>query len=173
MTQTNPSPDQAQMNMEDFKQAELHAFRVRSCQIVLAGKAYSSENSPVRSIKAGRRRAVSCVSGNFVYQIKSNALQLGPECTSPLEELSLPADCRSSGFTPRLFIFDKVPRHSAFGDTHSWALSMLTKNYLAQGGDVFIGEDCCWDHLEEKASASMRLVINKIARGPDALWRGL
>lgn len=173
MTHTNLSPEEAQANMEDFKQAELHAFRVKSCQIVLAGKAYSSKNSPVRSIKTGRKRAVSCVSGKFVYQIKSNALDLGPECTSPMEEFMLPVDCRSSGFTPKLFIFDEAPRHSAFDDTHSRTLSMLTAMYIGQGGDVYIGEDCCWNYLEKEASASMRLLINKFARYPDVLWRGL
>ncbi|SEL45017.1 hypothetical protein [Pacificibacter marinus] len=74
------------------------------------------------------------------------------------EELDFPLDCVASGFVPVLLVLDS---------TTNPKLTELTRAFLAQGGEVYIGEDA-WAHLDELAGPTMANFIDRYVREPMA-----
>ena len=72
------------------------------------------------------------------------------------EELDFPIDCRKSRFKPVLVCMD---------GTRNPKLDALTAAFLAQKGEVYIGNDA-WTHLESLAGETMSAFLERYVRGP-------
>ena len=99
---------------------------------------------------------MDCLRGGEAYEIKIRVTIAASGQGRWGEELSFPADCKASKFTPVLLVLD---------GTENSKLSELAKTFRQQGGSAYLGEDA-WAHLEAEAGPTMSVFIEKYIRGP-------
>ena len=122
----------------------------------VGGVPVSAKSSPIKRDGAGRGRQVDCLRGNQAYEIKIRVTIAASGQGRWKEELSFPADCEASGYTPVLVVFD---------GTDNSKLSELSEAFLRHSGQVYVGEDA-WGHLESEAGSTMGIFVDKYIRGP-------
>ncbi len=123
----------------------------------IGGASFSSNRSPIRRADDRTKgRQVDCVRGKLAYEIKIRVTTAASGQGRWREELDFPADCRQSGYTPVLIVFDPTPNQK---------LSELVAAFDKQGGTTFVGE-AAWQHLEEAAGPTMSVFLEKYVRQP-------
>jgi len=123
----------------------------------IGGASFSASKSPIRRVKdRNKGRQVDCIRGDLAYEIKIRVTIAASGQGRWQEELEFPQDCRDSGYTPVLVVFDPTPNPK---------LSELTKAFEEQGGTSFVG-DAAWGHLEEVAGQTMTVFLRKYVRQP-------
>ena len=113
-------------------------------------------SSPVQRGGTGRGRQVDCLRGTKAYEIKIRVTIAASGQGRWGEELSFPADCEASGFTPILLVLD---------GTENPKLAELAETFIRHGGHAHVGEDA-WAHLEAEAGPTMSVFIEKYIRDP-------
>ena len=103
-------------------------------------------------------RAASCILDKFAYEIKIRVTIAASGQGRWREELEFPIDCRDSGFTPVLVVFDP---------TQNPKLDELVRAFAAVKGITYVGDDA-WRHLEEKAGQALSHFIENYVRTPIA-----
>jgi hypothetical protein len=118
----------------------------------------SQGKSPIRRASdSSKGRQVDCVLGTeYAYEMKLRVTSAASGQGRWGEEMQFPVDCRHSGYTPVLIVFDPTPNSK---------LDELSRAFNEAGGAVYIGEDA-WAHLDEKAGRTMATFIEKYVRGP-------
>ena len=122
----------------------------------VGGVPVSATSSPIKRSGTGRGRQVDCLRGNNAYEIKIRVTIAASGQGRWQEELSYPADCEASGYTPVLVVFD---------GTDNPKLSELRDAFMRHGGRAYVGEEA-WAHLESEAGPTMGLFVDKYIRGP-------
>lgn len=123
----------------------------------VGGEAYSANRSPVkRRDRAADGRQVDCIYDDRAYEIKMRVTVAASGQGRWAEEKDFPADCRASGYTPVLLVFD---------DTQADKLDELSAIFLREGGEVRVGQGA-WEHLEELAGPTMSTFLEKYVRAP-------
>jgi hypothetical protein len=123
----------------------------------MGGVPVSATKSPVRRREdPNKGRQVDCLSEDRAYEFKLRVTIAASGQGRWREELDFPADCRASGFTPVLIVFDPTPNSK---------LTDLRKAFLAQSGEVYVGKDA-WKHLDAKAGKTMATFLAKYVRQP-------
>lgn len=124
----------------------------------IGGTPFSASKSPIRRHQDGKRggRQVDCVRAKRAYELKMRVTIAASGQGRWGEELAFPNDCRHSGYTPVLVVFDP---------TENPKLSELKKAFLAANGEVYVGKDA-WRHLEEAAGKTMGTFLDKYVRSP-------
>ncbi len=128
----------------------------------IGGSPISADDSPVRRGGKGRGRQVDCMRGTDAYEIKIRVTIAASGQGRWAEELSFPADCEASGFTPILVVLD---------GTQNPKLSELVETFVGHGGRAYVGDDA-WAHLEAEAGPTVSVFIEKYIRAPfDELFK--
>lgn len=129
----------------------------------VGGVPVSASASPVRRHDdSGKGRQVDCIRRKRAYEIKLRVTIAASGQGRWKEELAFPVDCRTSGYTPVLIVFDPTPNPK---------LSELVRAFQAQKGAVYVGDDA-WAHLEKEAGQTMARFIERYVREPlDSLLR--
>ncbi len=122
----------------------------------VGGMPMPAKLSPVKNKKTGSGRQVDCLRGNSAYEIKMRVTTAASGQGRWREELSFPADCEASGYTPVLVVFD---------GTHNPKLSELCNAFTRHGGQAHIGEDA-WGHLQSESGPTMSIFIKKYIQTP-------
>lgn len=122
----------------------------------MGGEPMSAGSSPVRRGGTGRGRQVDCLRGTDAYEIKIRVTIAASGQGRWGEELSFPADCEASGFTPVLVVLD---------GTKNPKLSELAEAFDRHGGRAYVGDDA-WAHLDAEAGPTMSVFIEKYIRDP-------
>jgi hypothetical protein len=129
----------------------------------IGGVPFSSQRSPIkRKPKNGGepegRRQVDCIRGQDkrAYELKVRVTIAASGQGRWAEELSFPADAKYSGYTPILVVLDP---------TENDKLTSLSRAFLQEGGEIYIGDDA-WQHLEEQAGPIMSQFIERYVRLP-------
>jgi hypothetical protein len=129
----------------------------------LGGVPVGSRNSPVKRINVDgnvtdKSRQVDCyiAAENLAYEFKLRITIAASGQGRFGEELSFPRECHAAGLIPVLIVLDPTP---------STRLSELSKAFINNGGQVFIGDDA-WKHLEDKAGAIMANFIDNYIKPP-------
>lgn len=123
----------------------------------IGGTPASSQRSPVHRAKDNKKgRQVDCLKGNEAYEIKLRVTIAASGQGRWSEELEFPIDCKDSGYTPVLIVFDPTPNPK---------LQQLKKVFLENNGKVFIGEEA-WRHLDDEAGLTMARFLDKYVRAP-------
>jgi hypothetical protein len=125
----------------------------------LGGVPASARKSPIRRQSDKRKgRQVDCIRGKSAYEIKLRVTIAASGQGRWKEELAFPIDCQASGYTPVLVVLDP---------TVNPKLEELKCAFLAEGGDVYVGDDA-WKHLEATAGVTMGLFLTKYVHEPIA-----
>ncbi|HRJ40667.1 MAG: hypothetical protein KJZ86_06330 [Caldilineaceae bacterium] len=125
----------------------------------IGGVSFSAGKSPIRRRSdPDKGRQVDCIRENVAYEIKLRVTIAASGQGRWGEELDFPLDCKASGFTPVLVVFDPTPNTK---------LAELTGAFESANGNTFIGE-AAWEHLEEAAGDAMGIFIEKYVRAPIA-----
>ncbi|MDF3362794.1 hypothetical protein HLM50_17165 [Sulfitobacter sp. Ks41] len=98
----------------------------------------------------------SGLKGKFGYQIRGSATEdfLG---SRNWEDTQLVAfELYSSGYIPRLIIFEEVSTS---------ILERLMRSYAKYGGEIFCGQ-LAWEHVKAQASENLKLCIDRYCRDP-------
>lgn len=122
----------------------------------MGGSPAPAGSSPVRRGGTGRGRQVDCLRGTDAYEIKIRVTIAASGQGRWAEELSFPADCEASGFTPVLVVLD---------GTENPKLTELAETFVRHGGHAYVGRDA-WAHLEAEAGPTMSVFIEKYIRDP-------
>jgi hypothetical protein len=124
--------------------------------------AIGGTSAPARSSPVTRRgdgtqgRQVDCIRRGNAYEFKLRVTIAASGQGRWREELEFPADCRESGFTPQLIVFDPTPNPK---------LHELRTAFQESGGQAHIGADA-WDHLEGLAGPTMATFLDRYLRDP-------
>jgi hypothetical protein len=70
--------------------------------------------------------------------------------------LDVPSDCKASGFTPVLVVLDPTPNPK---------LAELQTKFIAEGGEVYIGEGA-WTYLRSLAGPTMSRFLDQYVQVP-------
>jgi hypothetical protein len=129
----------------------------------LGGVAMSAAKSPVRRHdEPSKGRQVDCIRRRLAYEIKLRVTIAASGQGRWAEEMGFPLDCRASGYTPVLLVFDPTPNPK---------LSELVRAFEAQKGLAHVGA-AAWAHLEKEAGKTMATFLDKYVRAPlDGLLR--
>jgi len=123
----------------------------------IGGVPASARNSPIRRRSdQGKGRQVDCIKGPRAYELKLRVTIAASGQGRWGEELEFPADCRASGYTPVLVVFDGTPNAK---------LSALKAAFEAENGEVYIGE-AAWEHLNGMAGATMARFLERYVHRP-------
>jgi hypothetical protein len=123
----------------------------------IGGTPVSAARSPVKRRSDSRKgRQVDCLLGKRAYELKIRMTIAASGQGRWGEELDFPLDCVASDYVPVLLVLDS---------TTNPKLTELTKAFLAQGGEVYIGEDA-WAHLDKLAGPTMANFIDRYVREP-------
>lgn len=123
----------------------------------IGGAPVGSKRSPVkRAANKAKGRQVDCIREKHAYEFKMRVTIAASGQGRWGEELQFPVDCKQSGFTPVLIVLDS---------TANPKLEELTNAFLAQDGEVYVGEEA-WKHLEGAAGATMTKFLEKYIREP-------
>lgn len=126
----------------------------------IGGMPVSQGRSPIRrALDPTKGRQVDCILGTeYAYEMKLRVTIAASGQGRWGEELQFPLDCKNSGYTPVLIVFDP---------TSNSKLTELSRAFKNAGGDVYVGADA-WTHLDEKAGETMATFIEKYVRKPIA-----
>lgn len=123
----------------------------------LGGTAAPARLSPVkRRGNPSKGRQVDCILGDSAYEFKLRMTIAASGQGRWGEELDFPEDCKASGFTPQLIVFDSTP---------SPKLTELMSAFEAAGGKSHVGPDA-WGHLEDLAGPTMAKFLDRYLRDP-------
>ncbi|MCY4069392.1 MAG: hypothetical protein OXE79_09870 [Acidimicrobiaceae bacterium] len=122
----------------------------------VGGMHMPAKSSPIKREGVGSGRQVDCLKGNNAYEIKMRVTIAASGQGRWGEELSFPADCAASGYTPVLVVFD---------GTANPKLSKLCNAFQQHGGQAHIGEDA-WRHLQSESGPTMGAFIKKYIQAP-------
>jgi hypothetical protein len=123
----------------------------------LGGSPAAARKSPIkRNNNPKEGRQVDCIRDQRAYEFKLRVTIAASGQGRWGQELQFPIDCRKSGYTPVLIVFDP---------TKNTKLTELERAFKAQNGEVYIGDDA-WAHLEKEAGKTMSMFINKYVRTP-------
>ncbi|WP_322513322.1 hypothetical protein [Chloroflexus sp.] len=123
----------------------------------IGGVSLSAAKSPIRRHRdPARGRQVDCIRDKLAYEIKMRVTIAASGQGRWQEELDFPVDCRVSGYTPVLVVFDPTP---------SSRLEDLANAFRREQGEVYIGEEA-WRHLMQVAGDTMSRFIEKYVRLP-------
>lgn len=137
----------------------------------VGGVPVSAKRSPIRRDGTGKGRQVDIIRegtspygparpGKRAYEIKLRVTIAASGQGRWREELTWPADCRASGYTPILIVFDPTPNPK---------LSELERAFRTSGGEVYVGP-AAWRHLDEAAGPTLARFLETYVRQPiDAL----
>ncbi len=123
----------------------------------IGGISVSARRSPVR--RHGDRtkgREVDCLREKRAYEIKIRITIAASGQGRWKEELDYAKDCRASGYTPVLIVFDPTPNAK---------LSHIKTAFEKADGEVYIG-DAAWQHLNKAAGTTMARFIEQYIRRP-------
>ena len=154
-----PAPENAPKWLQKRMAEAIHHFLSDIARIAVRGRYYPAEISPLKEEGSVFRRTAECVCGPYIYHLKYRAQDVALSRLDLGDDMSMARDCRSSGYTPRLLIFDETA--SPFRD---W----LENTCYDHGGEVFLGE-AAWAHITERASPTVRVCIERYCRDPMAL----
>lgn len=116
-----------------------------------------ARKSPVRRQSDQKKgRQVDCILDDRAYEFKIRVTIAASGQGRWQEELDFPNDCKSSGFIPVLVCMDSTPNAK---------LDSLISAFQNVGGQAFIGE-AAWQHLEDKAGATMSIFLENYVRRP-------
>jgi hypothetical protein len=125
----------------------------------IGGTPASAKKSPVRRRKDAKKgRQVDCIRKNLAYEFKIRVTIAASGQGRWGEELDFPGDCRASGYVPVLVVLDP---------TKNPKLDELTKAFLAEKGEVYVGSEA-WKHLEGTAGPTMGGFLKKYVHAPIA-----
>lgn len=152
-------PEEADKQLKERTAAAIHYFLSNISRIALRGRVYPEETSPLMEEGSTFKRSAECVCGPYIYHLKYRAQDVALSRWDLGDDMSMARDCRYSGYTPRLLIFDGTA--SPFRD---WLEGVCYDH----GGEVFLGE-AAWAHVTEQASPMVRVCIERYCRDPLAL----
>ncbi len=123
----------------------------------IGGVPVSSAKSPIRRHRDPKKgRQVDCIRDKKAYEFKIRVTIAASGQGRWQEELDFPLDCRTSGYRPVLVVFDP---------TENPKLAALVRAFLAQQGEVYIG-DAAWTHLGNAAGGTMSKFLENYVRIP-------
>jgi hypothetical protein len=123
----------------------------------IGGVPVSAKKSPVRRHDDSKKgRQIDCIANKKAYEFKIRVTIAASGQGRWQEELDFPLDCRKSGFTPVLVVFDP---------TENPKLDALQKAFKAQRGEVYVGE-AAWKHLDQAAGSTMAVFIDRYVKNP-------
>lgn len=123
----------------------------------VGGVSVSPKKSPIkRHASPQKGRQCDCLLNKRAYEFKLRVTIAASGQGRWREELDFPTDCKSSGYTPILVVLDPTP-NSKLGE--------LKKKFLAEGGEVHIGNDA-WTHLDSLAGKSMSRFLDLYVHTP-------
>lgn len=133
----------------------------------LGGRTYGSRNSPVtRDGAGGKGRQVDCIvdvgGERLAYEFKARVTIAASGQGRFAEELTFPADCRASGFTPMLLVMDPTPNEKL--EQLRAAFEYKDANGRIQGKCI-LGDDV-WKHVEEKSGKEIALFVQRYIKDP-------
>lgn len=128
----------------------------------MGGVPFGAGRSPVKRGGTGSGRQVDCIveedERKRAYELKLRVTIAASGQGRWGEELAFPEDCKASGFTPVLVVFDETPNPK---------LEELSNKFVAEGGESYVGSEA-WTHLEEQAGDVMSRFIEEYVRAPIA-----
>ncbi len=123
----------------------------------VGGTPVPARRSPVKRTRDGSKgRQVDCLIGQRAYEIKIRVTIAASGQGRWGEELEFPVDCSNSGFQPVLVVLDS---------TDNPKLAELSRAFLDNGGEVYIGDDA-WAHLDALAGDTMAVFVERYVRQP-------
>lgn len=123
----------------------------------IGGAPFSATKSPVKRVSDPKKgRQVDCIRDKKAYEIKIRVTIAASGQGRWGEEKEFPQDCRKSGYTPVLIVFDPTPNPK---------LDELARAFQAARGEVYIGATA-WAHLEAIAGPAMASFLEKYVRTP-------
>ena len=123
----------------------------------IGGAPFSSTRSPIRRVlDPSKGRQVDCIRDSLAYEFKLRVTIAASGQGRWQEELDFPKDCRESGFTPVLIVFDS---------TSNPKLDQLTSVFHQHNGKAYVGRDA-WRHLGSAAGSTMKSFLDKYIREP-------
>jgi len=123
----------------------------------IGGVPESAKHSPIRRHDdPSKGRQVDCIRRKRAYEIKLRVTIAASGQGRWREELDFPIDCKKSGYTPVLIVFDPTPNPK---------LTELRKAFETQGGETHVGAEA-WKHLEQEAGPTMAKFLEKYVRTP-------
>lgn len=132
----------------------LYAAMIAAC---IGGATVSARRSPVRRLSnPSKGRQIDCLREGRAYEIKIRVTIAASGQGRWGEELTFPADCIASGYTPVLVVLDPTPNPK---------LQELVAKFYESGGESHIGP-AAWNHLSELAGPTMTVFLEKYVRGP-------
>ena len=123
----------------------------------LGGQPYSAKESPIThhdDDESGRQ--IDCIVDDTAYEFKLRVTETSRGRARFEDELQLPHDCASCGYTPILIVLD---------DTPSSKSAELISAYEAAGGMAHTGA-AAWDYIGREAGPTMSIFIDKYVRQP-------
>jgi hypothetical protein len=123
----------------------------------IGGAPAPARTSPIkRRSDPSKGRQADCIRQRDAYEFKMRVTIAASGQGRWQEELDFPEDCRESGFTPHLIVFDPTPAPK---------LEQLAKAFTDAGGEAHIGEGA-WRHLEAAAGVTMATFLERYLRAP-------
>ncbi|MBL7546096.1 MAG: hypothetical protein JNL11_19915 [Bdellovibrionaceae bacterium] len=123
----------------------------------IGGIPIGAAKSPIRRhADVNKGRQVDCIVKKRAYEFKMRVTIAASGQGRWKEELDFPTDCKASGYTPVLVVFDS---------TENPKLTELVKVFKENMGEVYIGENA-WKHLEGIAGDTMSVFLEKYVRTP-------
>lgn len=123
----------------------------------IGGAPISAKQSPIKRENDGQKgRQVDCIRDRRAYEFKMRVTIAASGQGRWGEELQFPRECRLADFVPVLIVLDATPNPK---------LEELTKVFLAERGEVYIGERA-WEHLESLAGPTMARFLETYVREP-------
>ncbi len=123
----------------------------------VGGTPVPASKSPIKRHRDKRkRRQVDCLLAKRAYELKMRVTIAASGQGRWREELDFPIDCRKSGYTPVLVVFDPTPNPK---------LTELSERFTAQRGQVYVGE-AAWDHLSGLAGPTMSRFLSTYVHQP-------
>ena len=134
--------------------SEIH--RLQTTIVMIALDCDISSDMPPLPREEQNDPTTSCLQGKYGYQIRGSITE-GFMGSRGWEDTQLIAsEFCSSGYTPRLLIFE---------DVSSSILKRLNSSYAKYGGEVFCGQPA-WGHVVAQASANLERCIDRYCRDP-------
>jgi hypothetical protein len=125
----------------------------------IGGVPVSAKKSPIRRHEDDSKgRQVDCIVKKRAYEFKMRVTIAASGQGRWREELDFPVDCKMSGYTPVLVVFDS---------TENPKLTELITAFKRNNGEVYVGAKA-WDHLESMAGDTMSVFLEKYVRAPIA-----
>jgi len=123
----------------------------------VGGVSVSAKKSPIkRHANPKKGRQCDCVLDKKAYEVKMRVTIAASGQGRWREEMEFPTDCKSSGYAPILVVLDPTPNPK---------LAELKKAFIAEGGEVYIGNDA-WEHFDSLAGKTMSRFLQLYVHAP-------